>query len=265
MIDTHCHLNFEAFSNDVDEVIKRAEEIGVTKFIVPGAKMDSSEKAFELSQQYGNVFAAVGFHPHHVDEFSERSFLKLKDLIKNDKVVAVGEIGLDLHNYTHKGVSDLNLQKNILKQQLDLAVEFDKPCILHCREAYDEIDNFLEEYLKDHKSRGVFHCFSGDLEHLKRVLAMGFYVSFTGNVTYDGSYDLLIKNTPLKKLLLETDSPFLAPNPLRGRRNKQVCFLRNEPKNILAIVKYIAGIKNIGLKELIERSTINAEELFSLC
>jgi len=253
MIDTHCHLNFEAFEPDVDEVIKRAEQSGVEKFIVPGAKLDSSEKAFALSQQFGNVFAAIGFHPHHVDEFNEESYLKLKELIKNIKVVAIGEVGLDLHNYKNKGVSDFDLQKNAFAQQLKLAEEFQKPCILHCRDAYLEMDNLITNF----EVKGVFHCFTGDLEHLKRVLDMGFYVSFTGNVTYDGSYDLLIKNAPIDKLLLETDSPLLAPLPFRGQRN--------EPKNISIIAKYISKIKNIGLNEVIERCTINSRGLFGLC
>lgn len=245
MIDTHCHLNFEAFDKDAGEVIKRAEEIGVTKFIVPGAKLDSSEKAVLLSQQFGNVFAAVGVHPHHVKEFNEDVLNSLENLLKIDKVVAVGEIGLDFKK-------DVPLQIECFKKQLELAIKYDKPCIVHCREAYDEMDTFLEEY----KLRGVFHCFTGDLDHLKRVLAMGFYVSFTGNVTYDGSYDLLIKNTPIEKLLLETDSPYLAPEPMRGQRN--------EPRNLLYTAKYISEIKNIGLTELIERTTQNAEQLFNL-
>ena len=256
MIDTHCHLNFEAFKSDVGDVIKRAMDAGVTKFIVPGAKLDSSEKAVMLSQQYSNVFAAVGFHPHHIDEFDEQALERLEDLLKEKKAVAVGEVGLDLHVYKHKGVHNLPLQKLVFKKQLGLAVEFNKPCILHCREAQDEIDNLLEEYLKDHNLKGVFHCFSGDLEHLKRVLAMGFYVSFTGNVTYDESCDLLIINTPLNKLVLETDSPLLAPEPFRGQRN--------EPKNILLIAKYISEIKNIGLNEVLKRTTINAEALFGI-
>lgn len=245
MIDTHTHLNFEAFDKDVGEVIKRAEEVGVSKFIVPGAKLDSSERAVLLSEQYSNVFATIGVHPHHVREFNDEVLKKLEKLIKNKRVVAIGEIGLDFKN-------DLPLQIECFKKQLELAVKYNKPCIIHCREAYDEIDNFL----KDYKLRGVFHCFTGDLEHLKRVLEMGFYVSFTGNVTYDGSYDLLIKASPLDRLLLETDSPLLAPNILRGQRN--------EPKNILIIAKYISEIKNIELKELLERSTINTEKLFKI-
>lgn len=246
MIDTHCHLNFGAFDEDVGEVIERAEKIGVTKFIVPGARLDSSEKALELSQQFGNVLAAVGFHPHHRIEFNEEVLKNFEELLKNKKVVAVGEIGLDFKR-------DLPLQIECLKQQLELTVKYNKPCIIHCREAYDEIDNFL----KDYKVRGVFHCFTGDLDHLKRVLEMGFYVSFTGNVTYDGSYDLLIKAAPLDRLLLETDSPFLTPKPFKEQRN--------EPKNIIIIAKYISEIKNVGLNELLERSTINTERLFQLC
>lgn len=246
MIDTHCHLNFGAFDKDVGDVIKRAERSGVTKFIVPGAKLDSSEKAVLLSEQFGNVFAAVGFHPHHIKEFNDDVLISLENLLTNKKVVAVGEIGLDFK-------SNLTLQIECFKKQLELAIKYNKPCIIHCREAYAEIDNFLKGY----KAPGVFHCFTGNLEHLKRVLEMGFYVSYTGNVTYDGTYDLLIKNTPLDRLLLETDAPFLAPCSLKGQRN--------EPKNVLIISKYISEIKEIGLNELLEKSTINTERLFNLC
>lgn len=253
MIDTHCHLNFEAFEPDVNEVIKRAEQSGVKKFIVPGAKLDSSEKAILLSQQFGNVFSAVGFHPHHIDELDEKAIDRLKFLLKDRKVVAIGEVGLDLHNYKNKGVHDISLQKTALEKQLDLAVYYNKPCIFHCRDAHEEIDDFLKSY----KLRGVFHCFTGNLEHLKRVLGMGFYVSFTGNVTYDGSYDLLIKEVPIDRLLLETDSPLLSPVPFRGQRN--------EPKNLLIIADYVSKVKNMELNDLLERSTINAGKLFNLC
>lgn len=257
MIDTHCHLNFEAFKSDVSDVIKRAERVGVKKFIVPGAKLDSSERAVLLSEQFGNVFAAVGVHPHHVSDFNEEVLKKIEELLKNPKVVAVGEIGLDLYQYQKSKIKNqkqnLETQKNILNKQLLLALKYNKPCIIHCREAHEEIDNFL----KDYRIRGVFHCFSGDLQHLTRVLEMGFYVSFAGNVTYDFTYDELIKTAPLDRLLLETDSPFLAPMPLRGQRN--------EPKNLSENAKYIAETKNIGLNELLESSTINAERLFNLC
>lgn len=246
MIDTHCHLNFEAFKNDVSDVIKRAERVGVTKFIVPGAKLDSSESAVLLSEQFGSVFAAVGVHPHHVSDFNEEVLKKIEELLKNPKVVAVGEIGLDFKK-------NLPEQIDCLRRQIELAIKYDRPVIIHCREVYEEID----EFIKDYRIRGVFHCFSGDLQHLTRVLEMGFYVSFAGNVTYDFTYDELIKTAPLDRLLLETDSPFLAPMPLRGQRN--------EPKNLSENAKYIAETKNIGLNELLESSTINAERLFNLC
>lgn len=249
MIDTHCHLNFEAFFDDFSDVIKRGEKVGVTKFIVPGAKLDSSERAFLLSCQFSNVFAAVGVHPHHVKDFNKNTLLILKDLLNKQKVVALGEVGIDYKN-------DLEVQLECLRKQLDLAVEVNKPCIFHCRDAHGELDEFLSGYLKSKKLSGVFHCFTGNTDHLKKVLDMGFFVSFTGNVTFDHSLDELLINTPIERLLLETDSPYMTPVPIRGERN--------EPKNLLLIAQYISEIKNTPLNELLERSSINAEGLFNI-
>lgn len=258
-IDTHCHLNFHAFKDDVDEVVKRAKKTGVGKFIVPGAKLSSSEEAVGLAQRYPEVSSAVGIHPHHAMEvnsqglfFQNEMFRRLAELAKNKKVVAIGEIGLDYHKYKGCGsVSPKEKQKELFLEQFCLAQSLGLPVILHCREAFEDLLAILPK-----KVNGVMHCFTGGLLHLKAALNLGLYIGFDGNITYDTLLGEAILNTPLDRLLLETDSPLLTPKPHRGERN--------EPKNIVYIASFVARIKKIERATLVEKTTENAERLFCL-
>lgn len=274
LIDTHCHLNFHAFDNDLDVVLNRAKSEGVEKIIIPGAKIDSSEKAIEIASKYDGCYAAIGIHPHHVTGYYDTSSYHSKNkeikntllkLTKNDKVVAVGECGLDYFEY-QKSVHPENeqvrslrnkitpeikeQQKELLKIHLEVAEELNLPIILHCRKAYDDMLPIIA------RCTGVFHCFSGTESDLEKVLGMGFYVGFDGNITFKNTQNLknLVKITPLDKILIETDSPYLTPEPFRGERN--------QPKNVKIVGEEIAVIKGISLKEVGLVTTNNAITLF---
>jgi TatD DNase family protein len=245
MIDVHCHLNFNAFKDDYDEVIKSASASGVTKIINVGTKLDTSQKALELAQMYENLYAIVGVHPHHADkvELGSHWLRDLEVLAKKPKVVAIGEIGMDNYRYQTNGIVDVPLQKQIFEVQIDLSHRLKLPLQIHNRHAGKDII----EILYAHKNvlqnpPGMFHCMSGDLKLLKRVLDLGFYVGFDGNITYGGlapgeDTDLkdLVKATPLDRIVVETDSPYLSPVPFRGERN--------EPKNAIIVADFIAALK----------------------
>lgn len=263
-IDTHCHLNFKAFRNDLDEVIKRAHESGVEKIIIPGAKLDSSKKAVEIADTYENCFAAIGIHPHHVNEYVQKGphiiEAELTELSQKSKVVAIGEIGLDYHQYSdYPPISDetKTLQKELFELQLNVAIQGNLPVIIHCREAQNDIIETIKQ-LQNDNLRCVFHCFDGNKEYLNKVLALGFYVGFDGNSTYEQNSHLrhLIAATPLDRLLLETDAPYLTPVPFRGSRN--------EPSNISHIAAFIAQLLEVSEDFIASQTTRNAKALFHL-
>ena len=274
MVDVHCHLNFDTFKSDYEVVIKQAFAAGVTKIINVGTQVVSSKRAVELAQEYENLYAIVGVHPHHADkatlqgrpELSEGSpynwLEELEQLAKKPKVVAIGEIGMDNYRYQTNGIVDPPLQKEIFEAQIDLAHRLKLPLQIHNRHAGREI----LEVLVSHKNLlqnppGMFHCMSGDPDFLKKVLDMGFYVGFDGNITYDGlapgeATELkdLVKATPLDRIVVETDSPYLTPVPFRGKRN--------EPKNVIIIGEFIASLMGIGYQDVVHTTTQNVALLF---
>ncbi len=264
MIDVHCHLNFHSFEKDYDEVIKSAFGAGVTKIINVGTKIDSSEKAVELASKYDNLYAIVGVHPHHADKPEPGWLEDLEKLAKNKKVVAIGEIGMDYFSYKSNAIVNPKLQKEVFIKQIELAHKLNLPLQIHNRQAGKEIIDIL----LNHKSYllsppGMFHCFAGSIDVLKSALQMGFYIGFDGNITYKGlapgeDTDLkdLVKYTPLERIVVETDSPFLAPEPHRGSRNK--------PEYVIIIAKLIAHIKAIAFQEVEAKTTANATKLFTL-
>lgn len=271
LIDTHAHLNFKAFKKDLDDVINRAKESGIEKIIIPGAKINSSKKAIEISQKYASCFAAVGIHPHHAYEYTSLLDSKevrsardnLESLVRERKVVAVGEIGLDYHEYKdYPPISEENKkqQKELLILQINLAQETNLPIIFHCRNAYDDQLEIITHYSKSTVKQiiGVFHCFSGEKNHLEKILSLGFYIGFDGNITYRENSILqdLVKYTPLDRLLLETDSPFLAPIKHRGSRN--------EPSYLPLIVSFIASLHKKKISQISEITSGSALKLFNL-
>ena len=270
IIDTHSHLNFKAYDDDRDEVIKRTQKEGVVCIDV-GTKYETSKRAVELAQKYEGIFAAIGMHPIHIktdlmklkmDE-NEGGFAppgeeydaeKYKELAKSKKVVAIGEIGLDYY-YRPKGTTKKEkfkeMQKEVFKQQLDLAKELDLPVIVHARMSFDDIYDIL----KDRNLRGVIHSFTGDLETAKRFLDLGYYLGING-IIFKLDLTEVIKNAPLDKILVETDCPYLTPKAEGDKRN--------EPIFVKHVIQKIADIKNLSFDEVANTTTTNAKELFKI-
>lgn len=264
-IDTHCHLNFRDLENDLPEVLERAKKANVGKIVIPGAKLDSSKKAVEIANKNNNCFAAVGIHPHHTDEFSTLGKKQIREelvrLTENKKVVAIGEIGMDYHHYKNSPPpteETKKIQKELFLLQLDIAYQKKLPVIIHCRWAQTDVFNIILQFLKEKPLTGVFHCFDGNEKYLKNVINLGFYIGFDGNSTYEENKHLqkLISLTPLDRLLLETDAPFLAPLPFRGQRN--------EPSYLIETAKKMGEIHKRTLKEVEEITCSNAINLFSI-
>jgi len=247
LIDSHAHLNFKAFNHDFDQVIKRSLGEGVWMINV-GSKYETSKKAVEIAEQYNNgVFAAIGIHPIHAkDEKFDKD--KYKKLAKSNKVVAIGEIGLDYF----KNYGDFKeKQEQVFLEQLDLAKELDLPIILHCRMAHED----LLEIIKNYQLSGVIHCFTGNLEQAKKYLDLGFYIGING-IIYKRDLKEVIKKTPLEKILIETDCPYLIPPQLKVERNEPI-FVRH-------IAKEIAKIKAISFEKVCQTTFENATNLFKL-
>ena len=253
LVDTHCHLDFPDYKEDLAGVLYRAEKTGVVRVIVPGTTAESSTRAVELADKYEMVFASCGIHPHDADNAGKKELDKVFELaLNNEKVVAIGEVGLDYF----KKYSSIENQKKLFKWSLEMAKELDKPVIVHNREAGEDIVDILKS--SGFKVRGVVHCFSGDEKLLEEVLSMGFFVSFAGNITFKnaGSTKDLIKLVPIDKLLLETDSPYITPEPMRGKRN--------EPANVRYLLDTYAEIYEHTPSDVARITTHNADVLFKL-
>jgi TatD DNase family protein len=251
LIDTHCHLDFPEFEKDRDEVIKRAEERGVYCAINIGSSIEGSRNSVELSRRYGYFYATVGIHPHEADHTSKNDINTIRDLAKDKKVVAIGEIGLDYF----KNFSKPKNQLPLFSDQLKLAKELNLPVVLHTREAQEDTLSILKEAMP---VKAVVHCFSGDKAFLKECLSLGFFISFTCNVTYKKAEALreAVKLTPWDRLMLETDAPYLSPEGFRGKIN--------EPLQIRLLAEYIALLKSGSLEETASITTENAVNFFNL-
>lgn len=253
-IDTHAHLQFEKFDVDRKEVIERNSR-ELLAIINPSSSLDSSKKAVSMVQTFDKLFAAVGIHPHHVEQWSKESLKELEKLLDNPKVVGIGEIGLDNHNYKDYPKPNIKEQIKILLPQIELAVQYRKPILFHCRDAYDELYEIIKPY---QPLTGLVHCFMGDVRLAEKFVNLGLLISFAGNLTYKGNTQMqeAVRFLNTNQILLETDSPYLAPEPLRGQRN--------EPLNVRLTAEMISNLKNISLEEVAKFTTNNAKELFSL-
>lgn len=251
LIDTHVHLDFPRFNEDREKVIKRAEKNNVIKMVNVGANLASSRRSLELSQRYDNIYATVGIHPHDADKFQENTVEILKDLSKPDRVVAIGEIGLDFH-YDN---SPRETQKNVFIKQLKLAQDLNLPVVIHSRDAKNPTLKILK---KHNVKNGILHCFAGDREMARKALDLGLYLAFGGIITFKNTEELyqVVKEIPLERILLETDSPYLSPVPRRGKRN--------EPAYVKFVAEKIAEIKNIELEKVAEVTTTNAEKIYNM-
>lgn len=262
MVDTHCHLNFKAFDGDLDSVVRRFTRKGGEALVVVGAKIDSSEKAIKISKQNSICYAAVGFHPHHVNEITSFGEIesKLESLTQNSKVVAIGETGIDYYRYKSYPEIDStnkNKQKDLFEIHLNIANRNKLPLIIHCREAQEDLMNYISNFMKEKCLTGVFHCFDGSRQYLESVLALGFYIGFDGNITYKANEHLrnLVRETPFDRLVVETDSPYLTPLPFRGQRN--------EPSYLSYTISCVAEIKNKKADDVAQITAENARELFN--
>jgi TatD DNase family protein len=251
LIDTHCHLDFPDFNPDREEVIQRARQDGVGRIINIGSSLRGSQAGVDLAKKYDFIYTSIGIHPHEADKIDKQAIEYIRQLSKEDKVVAIGEIGLDYY----KNISSAKNQKILFLTLLELADQHSLPVIIHCRQAQEDIYKILKD---KNINSGVVHCFSGDKKFLNLCLDLGLYVSFTCNLTYKKSENLrsLVRLVPLQRLLLETDAPFLPPEGLRGRRN--------EPAYVKYLAEELARLKGVNLKEVARITTDNACKLFRL-
>ena len=249
MIDTHCHLEMKAFDGDRDEVIRRAREAGLEAVITIGSDLAGCKGAVELAGRYGLVYATVGIHPHDASSFNDETFAQLRTWIKKPRVVAVGEIGLDYH-YDH---SPRDVQREVFARQLSFARESDLPVVVHSREAKADTLRILEE---SGVNRGVMHCFSGDVDMAAKALSMGLHISIAGPITFRNASRLkeVARMVPDERLLVETDAPYLTPEPFRGRRN--------EPAYVVHVAQELADLRGVSPRDIDRITTLNARRLF---
>jgi TatD DNase family protein len=255
LIDTHCHLTFEQLAGDVENVLQRSKEAGVTSWLTVGTDPQENQKAVELTERFENMYAALGIHPHDAKDVTSDTISQLKELAsQNRKVVAIGETGLDFH-YNH---SKPQQQRRVFIQHLELAQQLNLPVIVHSREAFDDTMEILERFGSGVK-RIVFHCFGGSAEHAKIVLSRGFYISFTGVVTFKNARSVqeAAKIVPLERLMLETDCPYMSPEPMRKQRI-------NEPALMVHTARYLAGLKQMDLADFARAVTDTSREFFDL-
>jgi TatD DNase family protein len=282
LIETHAHLDYPDFGNDFDDVLRRATDAGVTRIVTIGTSIESSRRAIELAEKNSNIFAVIGVHPSYAEEAGDDVMAPLRELAKSPLVVAIGETGLDYHRLPSVEASkdkkvqvfanalqgeteeqiDASIEDGAYKakqgmlfeQQLDLAVELGLNVVIHQRDAWDDTLEIMQPYTD--KLRGVFHCFGGTREQAEDVIALDHLVSFTGIVTFKNGASVreVAAQIPLNKLMVETDCPYLAPAPYRGKR----C----EPAYTRLVAESIANARGIPLQELAEATTKTAESFF---
>ncbi len=284
LIDTHAHLDYPDFASDFDQILARATEAGVTRILTIGTSVESSRRAVELAEKYPNVYAVIGVHPNAAEEVDDDVITPLRELAKSPRVAAIGETGLDYHylpsaavakerttqvisntlqaetdEQIESGLHDGALkskQASLFQQQLDLAAELKLNVVIHQRDAWDDTLEILREYGR--QVSGVFHCFGGTQEQAEEVIALGHLVSFTGIVTFKNGAKVreVAAALSLGEFMVETDCPYLAPEPFRGKR----C----EPAHTRLVAESIAAARGMSLEELAEATTKTAEEFFRL-
>lgn len=255
LIDSHCHLNFDAFDDDRAAVLARAAEAGVMAFINPATNLGDSRQIVTMSGQISNLFACVGVHPNEAGDFDEGTLNSLHELAAHKNVVAIGEIGLDYHWDT----TPRPVQQRVFRQQLDLAKAVSKPVIIHQRESAADTMAVLRQWAAGGDHPGlVLHSFSGDLAMAQEAIELGFYIGITGPVTFKnaGALPDIVKAIPPDRLLVETDAPFLSPHPFRGKRN--------EPARVKIIAQKMAELHGLSPADMAQHLTKNTTALFNL-
>ena len=253
LIDSHAHLDNSRFNDDLDEVILAAHNAGVRHILTIGCDLNSSIINADLASRYEPLYAAVGFHPHDAAALDQESLDQIQGLLQQPKVVAVGEIGLDYY----RNRSPHDVQQRAFRQQIQLAAESGKPIIVHDRDAHDDVVRILTEENAG-AIGGVLHCFSGDEEMARKCLDLGFYLSFTGAITYpkNEAVRAMLRQLPLDRILLETDCPYLSPQPFRGKRN--------EPAYLVFTAQTLAEIKGLTLADIARITSRNCHDLFGI-
>lgn len=276
MFDTHCHLNFEAFEGKVDAVVADALTAGITQIVIPSTDVTTADKAIKVAEPYQNLHVAVGIHPHHVFELKTKSekliddLNKIESLLRHHKVVAVGEVGLDRHYYKSTKYGDyeitnefMRIQQEVFTQQVKLAVVHDKSLVLHNRESKDEfIASLLSVWDSKLEGRTVFHCCEPDDEFLEFAQSNKIFIGVDGDVTYNKQKQEFIKRVPVEMLVLETDAPFLSPEPFRSTPRESRG--PNVPANLRIIAEFVAKLKGLSNDHLAQTTTANAQRLFHL-
>jgi TatD DNase family protein len=256
LTDSHAHIDFPQFAEDRDAMLERARAAGVTTLLAigTGPGPEKPGAALPFAEQHDWIYATVGIHPHEAKEVTARHLDELSKLAKHPKIIAWGEIGLD-YFYDH---SPRELQQNVFREQMVLAAKAKLPIIIHCRDAWTDCLNLLEEHWRTTGLGGILHCFSSSLEDARRGIEMGFLISFAGNSTYPKAQNLrdVAKELPLEKILIETDSPYLAPQPWRGKRN--------EPAYVVEVARMLASVRNLSPDEVAAATSENFRRLFRL-
>jgi len=259
LTDTHCHLDFDRFDTDREQVIARAVDAGVKKILVPGIDVSSSEMAIRLAEEHTEVYAAVGVHPNYGKTWNSSTFKTLETLSQHPKVIAIGEIGLDYY----REWTPHNIQKRNFNLQLDLAAEIQLPVIIHCRESYQDIHSMVADWINRlpgnglSNSPGILHSFSGNIEQAKPFSEMNFFFGISGPVTFKNAEESrqTVAQLPLDKILIETDAPYLTPHPYRGKRN--------EPAYVYYIAEKIAEIHNLSPLKIGDITYENSLKIFT--
>jgi TatD DNase family protein len=253
LFDSHCHLEDKRFAGEVEATLTRMREAGVARCILAGSDVETSEQIAKLAAAHVNVYGVVGVHPHEAKSFTQDTLTRLAALLAQPRIVGVGEIGLDYYY----DFSPREMQREAFAQQLVFACEKGVPAVFHVRDAHgDTLDMFRAH--KGQLPAGVLHCYTGSVESAREYLGMGFYISFSGTVTFANAHNLqeAARYVPLSRLLVETDSPYLAPVPMRGKRN--------EPAYVRYVAEKVAQLRGIPLETLIEQTTANVEKLYGI-
>ena len=250
LTDTHCHLYYQDLKNDIPAVLNRAVKLGVNRFICVGTDIQDSRKCLELANAHEKIYATAGVHPHDAKDTPKDYLDQICDLLKFDKMIAAGEMGLDYY----RNISEPEIQNRVFREQMELAQSLGKPVIFHNRDADADVLKVLSDFPN---VTGVAHCFSSNLETAKAFLDMGYYISFAGNLTFKNSHlPEVAKGLPLDRVLVETDSPYLSPVPYRGKPN--------EPGRTRFVAEKLAEIHNVSLDVIAKKTSENATALFNL-
>ena len=254
LIDTHCHLTFDGLADDIDAVIERSKQAGVVGWITVGTSLEQNEQAVRLADRFENMYAAVGIHPHDAKDVNAETLPKLKQLARSRKVVAVGETGLDYH-YNFSSRPD---QRRLFAAQLTIAAELNLPVIVHSREAFDDTMDMLDRF-RSTSQRIVFHCFTGSADQAKVILGKGYYISFTGAVTFKNAKAIqqAAAIVPTDRLMLETDCPYMSPEPMRKQKI-------NEPALMPHTAACIAQLKGLTPADFAQSVTATSRAFFNL-